>query len=149
MTFLGESLKLWCSWLCLPFILRDTECHLPVSRHSGNGGKIFLQAIIALLLVGSCLGQPTITLSVSSGPPTTKLLVSGSGFDPYAAVDIYFDTKDEALAVTDGNGVFGKIGINVPGPAKPGGHWVSGVERYTGLAGQNRFLVNTNWAEFH
>jgi len=94
------------------------------------------------------LAQPTVTLSVSSGPPTTKLLVSGSGYDPYSAVDVYFDTKDEALAVTDGSGAFGKIGITVPGSAKPGGHRVTGVERHTGLAGQSRFLVNTNWAEF-
>jgi len=93
--------------------------------------------------------QPTVTLSHSSGPPTTKLLVSGSGYDPYSAVDIYFDAKDEALAVTDGNGAFGKIGITVPGSAKPGGHWITGVERYKGLAGQSHFLVETDWAEFH
>jgi len=75
-------------------------------------------AIIALLLVSPCLAQPTVTLSVSSGPPTTKLLVSGGGFDPFSEVDIFFDRKDPALAVTDETGAFGKIGITVPGSAK-------------------------------
>jgi len=108
---------------------------------------LFTVALILLSIYASA--QPALTLSISTGPPTTKLLASGNGYDPYSAVDIYFDTKDEALAVTDGSGSFGQIGITVPGSAKPGGHWVTGVERYTGLAGQSRFLVNTNWAEFH
>src|SRR5690348_13577841 len=109
----------------------------------------WLLVALEIALVATANAQPTVTLSQSNGPPTTKLLVSGSGYDPYSAVDIYFDTKDLALAVTDGNGAFGKIGITVPGSAKPGGHWVSGVERYTGLAGQSRFLVETNWPQFH
>jgi len=83
--------------------------------------RVIRLAVTGLLLSIACIAQPTIALSVATGPPTTKLLVSGSGFDPYSAVDIYFDTKDEALAVTDGNGAFGKIGITVPGSAKPGG----------------------------
>src|SRR5690348_8736249 len=111
--------------------------------------RLRLALMLGIALAATASTQPAITLSISTGPPTTKLLVSGSGFDPYSAVDIYFDTKDEALVVTDGNGAFGQVGITVPGSAKPGGHWVSGVERDTGLAGQNRFLVETNWAQFH
>jgi len=114
-----------------------------------GASRVILPAITGLLLTTVVIAQPVITLSVSSGPPTTKLLVSGSGFDPYSAVDVYFDTKDLALAVTDGSGSFGQIGITVPGSAKPGGHWITGVERHTGLAGQTRFLVETNWFEFH
>jgi hypothetical protein len=102
-----------------------------------------------LLLVGACFAQPTVVLSKSAGPPSTKLLLSGSGFDPNAAVDVFFDTKDLALVETDSTGSFGQIGIQVTGSAKPGGHRVSAVERYNGLSGQARFLVETNWAEFH
>jgi len=116
---------------------------------AGNRKNLSALFVIILLLTCACFAQPTVTLSNSSGPPTTKLLVSGSGYDPYSAVDIYFDAKDEALAVTDGNGAFGKIGITVPGSAKPGGHWITGVERYKGLAGQSHFLVNTDWPQFH
>jgi len=49
--------------------------------------RVILLAITGLLLTTVVIAQPVITLSVSSGPPTTKLLVSGSGFDPYSAVE--------------------------------------------------------------
>jgi hypothetical protein len=63
---------------------------------------------------------PSITLSKQMGPPTSKILVSGRGFEPNVGVDIYFDTKDEALVVTDGNGEFHKADIHAPGSAHPG-----------------------------
>ena len=40
---------------------------------------------------------PRINLSTRSGPPTSRILVSGQGFEPNVGVDIYFDTEDEAL----------------------------------------------------
>ena len=75
-----------------------------------------------LWLAGLTFGQATISLSVSSGPPTTSLLVSGSGFSANATVYIYFDTADEASATADGSGSFSKISIPVPGSALPGKH---------------------------
>jgi len=109
--------------------------------------QTYLLPTILLLLVSACFAQRTVTLSATNGPPTTKLLVSGSGFDPYSAVDIFFDRKDRALAVTDGNGSFGQTQVVVPGSATPGGHWITAVERYNKLAARNRFLVETNWAQ--
>ena len=88
------------------------------------------------------------------GPPTTNVLVSGTGFDPYAAVDIYFDLTDLALAVTNGAGAFGGncatcgIAIQVPAYAVPGTHWITAVERYGQKAAQKSFLVRTDWAQF-
>ena len=100
---------------------------------------------------------PTVSVAPTVGPPTSKVLVSGRGFDPYAAVDIYFDLTDLALVVTDGKGTFGVasglggsgIPIVVPKNAVPGTHWITAVERYGIKAAQQPFLVRTDWAQFH
>ncbi|HZU67628.1 MAG TPA: IPT/TIG domain-containing protein [Ktedonobacteraceae bacterium] len=89
----------------------------------------------------------SITLSPTAGPPTSSITVTGSGFSKNKAVDVYFDTSDEALAGTDGQGAF-SITITVPADAVPGTHTVSAVQRYTGLTAQASFLVQTNWDEF-
>jgi outer membrane protein assembly factor BamB len=100
---------------------------------------------------------PTIGISTSVGPPTTNVLVWGTGYDPYAAVDIYFDTTDLALVVTDGTGAFGVgapgsgvsgVPIVVPKEALPGVHWITAVERYGIKAAQTQFMVRTDWAQF-
>jgi outer membrane protein assembly factor BamB len=97
---------------------------------------------------------PAVTITPTVGPPTTNVLVWGTGFDPYVAVDIYFDTTDLALATTNGQGTFGGgsirggIAIQVPASAVPGTHWVTAVERYGQKAAQKSFLVRTDWAQF-
>src|ERR1035441_2965938 len=97
---------------------------------------------------------PAVTITPTVGPPTTNVLVWGTGFDPYAAVDIYFDTTDLALATTNGAGAFGGncatcgIAIEVPTGAVPGTHWITAVERYGQKAAQKSFLVQTDWAQF-
>src|ERR1019366_4320747 len=58
--------------------------------------------------------HPAVTLSVKAGPPTTNLSVSGSGFPASTAIDIYFDTTDLALTVTNSSGSFSGIKILVP-----------------------------------
>jgi outer membrane protein assembly factor BamB len=90
---------------------------------------------------------PRVKLSPRTGPPTSTVRVSGSGFAAYKAVDIYFGTTDEALAATNGNGAFSGIRIRVPASAVPGRHYITAVQRHSGRAAQARFLVNTNWAQ--
>jgi glucose dehydrogenase len=98
--------------------------------------------------------NPAIIINPTVGPPTTTVLVAGSGFDPYAAIDVYFDTTDMALVVTNGAGGFGGgsvqqgIAIQVPTSALPGNHWITAVERYGIKATQKPFLVRTDWAQF-
>jgi|GEM_PF-585320 outer membrane protein assembly factor BamB len=98
---------------------------------------------------------PAVAITPTVGPPTTNVLVWGTGFDPYVAVDIYFDTTDLALATTNGQGTFGGgsirggIAIQVPASAVPGKHWITAVERYGQKAAQKSFLVQTDWAQFH
>jgi len=91
---------------------------------------------------------PAVTLSPTAGPPTSTVSVSGSNFGSYEAVDIYFDTTDEALAAANVQGAFSGINIPVPASAVPGTHWVTAVGRHSGLSAQAAFTVQTNWAEF-
>jgi hypothetical protein len=103
---------------------------------------------ITLLFASLGFGQPKVTVSPKSNPPTTNVLVSGSGFSAYAAIDIYFDTADEALASANASGSFSKISIPVPASAVPGTHWITAVQRSNDKSAKTPFTVNTNWAEF-
>jgi len=116
---------------------------------SAASKQVCLLSIVVLLAVGVCVGQPVVSLSRKSGPPTSKLLVSGSGFNPSAEIDIYFDTKDEAKAISNGSGSFSNISIEAPASALPGKHWVSAVQRAGDTRAKAPFLVNTNWTQFH
>jgi outer membrane protein assembly factor BamB len=101
-----------------------------------------------LLLSAIASAAPSITLSRKTGPPTSRILVSGRGFKPNVGVDIYFDTKDEALVVTNGRGEFDKAGIHTPRSARPGKHWVTALERDSDKGAQDPFLVLTNWSQY-
>jgi len=115
-----------------------------------SAGRIAGMFLSVVLLGGVCFAQPAVTLSVKSGPPTTNLSVSGSGFPASTEVEIYFDTTYLALAVTNGTGSFSGIKIRVPASALPGTNWVTaGVAIVTGDAAQAPFTVLTNWAQFH
>ena len=102
-----------------------------------------------LLLSGIASAAPSITLSKKSGPPTSRILVSGSGFEPNVGVDIFFDTKDKALVVTNGRGEFHDATIYAPRSAHPGEHWVTALERNNDKGAQKPFLVRTNRNQFH
>jgi len=106
-------------------------------------------SVACLLLLGTALAAPSITLSKKTGPPTSKILVSGSGFEPNVGVDIYFDTRDETLVVTDGNGDFQDAKIHAPQSALPGEHWVTALERNNDKGDQEPFVVFTNWPQWH
>ena len=94
------------------------------------------------------LAQPAIIVNPETGPPTASVNVSGTGFGPDEAVDVYFDTTDLALATTSSGGSFSAIRLTVPAAAAPGLHWVTGIGRRTGLAAQSRLIVQTDWREF-
>lgn len=87
---------------------------------------------------------PGLTLSPTSGHPSIEVTVTGAGFGPYTSVDVYFDTTDTALAVSNGLGVV-SIQIQVPTGAQPGAHWITLDERANHNAAQQSFTVNTNW----
>src|ERR1039458_1857602 len=108
----------------------------------GTSKQVCLLSIVVLLAAGDCFRKPAVSLSPKGGPPTSKLLVSGSGFKPCAEIDIYFDTKDEAKAIANGSGSFSKFAIQATASALPGKHWVSAVQRAGEIGAQAPFLVN-------
>src|ERR1700693_2477372 len=110
--------------------------------------QVCLLSIVVLLAAGLCFAQPAVTLSIKSGPPTGRLLVSGSGFTPFAEIDIYFDSHDLAKATADGSGSFSNISIQAPRSALPGKHFVRAVQRTGKLNARAPFLVNTNWGQY-
>jgi outer membrane protein assembly factor BamB len=90
---------------------------------------------------------PHVNLSVSSGPPTSTVTVSGHGFGAHRAVDLYFDTTDKALASTNRFGDIPSTAIQIPATSLPGTHYITAVQRRSGRSAQAKFLVNTNWAQ--
>ncbi len=116
---------------------------------SNSGLRIGLPCVAVFLLAGFCFGQPSVSLSPTSGPPTTGIHVSGSGFKPHAAIDIYFDKKHEKLVISDGSGSFKDVLIHAPRNAKPGTHQVSAIQRSGKTGAQAPFLVQTDWNQFH
>ncbi len=108
-------------------------------------GKI---SVTTALGTGSSKTNFTVTpgaqLSATMGSPLSVLQISAAGFRPSTAVDVYFDTTDQALAITTAKGLVATQ-IQVPASAQPGTHWVSLVARGTNIAAQAAFKVNTNW----
>ena len=104
--------------------------------------------IACLVLCGAASAAPSITLLKKTGPPTSQIVVSGRGFEPNVGVDIYFDTKDEALVVTNSKGEFKAAKAYAPRSARPGQHWVTALERNNDKGAQKPFLVQTDWSEF-
>jgi hypothetical protein len=82
----------------------------------------------------------SVALSPTPGHEGTKVWVSGSGFGRFKAVDIYLDVKKVALAATDGNGNF-TASLRVPEDSRSGGHPVTAVQRFNGVAAQAQFRV--------
>jgi len=87
-------------------------------------------------------------LAPSVGPPTTKVKITGTGYQPYAPIDVFFDTADTALVLANASGGF-EVTIKVPSTASPGTHWITAVQRNLMQAAQSVFTVRTDWAQFH
>ena len=110
--------------------------------------KYVLACSASILWLAASGFSQSITVSPASNPPNTTIFVSGGGFSAGADVDIYFDTTDLALAVTDDTGSFSRIALHVPASALPGEHMVSAKDRSTGASAQTPFRVDTRWAQF-
>jgi outer membrane protein assembly factor BamB len=120
-----------------------------LQERSGPIASCVFLFLACLLLAGIASAAPSVTLSKKSGPPTSKILVSGRGFESNVGVDIFFDTKDKALVVTNGKGEFHDAGIHAPHNAHPGEHWVTALERHNDKGAQAPFMVFTDWPQYH
>jgi outer membrane protein assembly factor BamB len=96
----------------------------------------------------SAQAAPSIVVTPSSNHPSASVAVTGTGFGANEGIDIYFDTADEMLVVSDSSGAFAKHAFNVPSGALPGQHWVTAIGHRDGDAAQNAFKVSTSWAEY-
>src|SRR5437588_8514731 len=89
----------------------------------------------------------SIKLSPTSGPPTSKVTVSGTGFGASEKVTITFDTTSVGAATTSSSGTFSQ-NIMVPKTALPGNHTVKATGQTSKLSASAAFLVQTNWPMF-
>jgi hypothetical protein len=75
---------------------------VPQLRDLSRLGAASAHLVIACLpLCGVSSATPSITLSKKTGPPTSQIFVSGTGFNSNATVAVYFDTVQEASIVTN------------------------------------------------
>jgi outer membrane protein assembly factor BamB len=107
-------------------------------------GFVFLSII---LLASQALASPNIINTPATGPPKKQVTIAGAEFGAFEAVDVFFDTDDLVLTVSDSVGQFTAT-LNVPASAAPGTHWVTAIGRRSGLAAQKAFTVQTNWLQY-
>src|SRR6059058_3841317 len=84
-----------------------------------------LAVLLVVALPGTALAAPAVTLSSSTGPPTTTLTVSGTGFAASSLVDVYWDLTQVAFGSTTSTGAMNPMTITVPASATPGTHQVT------------------------
>lgn len=113
-----------------------------------RAGLAFLTLSSIALAAASAVAAPALILSVKAGHPKIATSISGTGFTANEAVDVYFDTTDEFLAVTNSAGAFAARQLTIPKDALPGSHWITAVGRKTGDAAQQVFAVRTDWTKF-
>lgn len=91
---------------------------------------------------------PHLRSSASSGPPTTALTLSATGFGARRKLDIYFGRTHERVVTTNSKGTVSAVRIKVPASALPGDHSITARERHSEQRAKVTFLVNTNWAQY-
>jgi outer membrane protein assembly factor BamB len=82
---------------------------------------------------------------VYAGPPGSTVYAIAQ-FGPNSLIDVYFDTKEISLAVTNSGG-WVAAPVEVPADAPEGGHWIT-ISEDGGSAGQSPFQVTGNWSAF-
>lgn len=98
-------------------------------------------------LQAKATASTTISISPSSAPPLATAEVKGSGFDPYSASDVFFETTDLLLAVADGVGNI-DVKFQIPSWAQPGAQYVTVEERGSNRAAQTQYIVSTAWPQW-
>ncbi len=105
---------------------------------------------LSIFVLGtSVAGQAAtaVTLSPTSGHPSTVVAVSGTNFGANEAVDVYVDQVDTVLLVSSSTGgISGSV--TIPGRAAPGKHSITAIGRRTGDAAQTACTASTPWSQF-
>jgi len=118
-----------------------------------------LYRLVAALAVGAAIVVATgaspaqarvtqsITLKPTSGPPTTKVSVSGTGFGASEGVVITFGATKVATATTSSTGSF-SASFKVPKAEAPGTYAVKATGQTSRRVATKNFLVRANWPQF-
>jgi hypothetical protein len=119
------------------------------TRYRSFAAILAVGLMVAVLAPFAAASQPGLVRSPLLGPRGTHVTISGTGFRPNEAVDVYFDRADMALGVADADGSFGGVKIAVPEKARVGSHWVSAVGRASHETVQRSFDVTpTRWGSW-
>lgn len=87
----------------------------------------------------------SLTLSVRTGPPTSHVKLTGSGFGTSETVSLTFDTVLLGTTMTSQSGTFSYT-VMISGSALPGTHQMQALGETSQRSAQASFLVQTNWA---
>lgn len=122
-------------------------------------GYLLLSCIIVpaclLLIVATTLLRPilpsfaasaSISLSLTYGPPTSSVTVSGKGFKSSEIVTLSFDSTQLSTPKANTKGTFSST-ITVPSSALPGNHTVQAKGKSSGSIAIATFLVQTDWSQ--
>lgn len=117
--------------------------------------RVFLSVAAAAALVVAFLApavsaaEPTIVRSPAEGVPGSVVRVSGDGFLPDEAVDVYLDASDLALGVAGPRGAFPPVSLTVPAGARVGTHWITAEGRLSHRAVHVPFdVVPGSWVSW-
>jgi outer membrane protein assembly factor BamB len=106
--------------------------------------------LLALGLFAAPVGAVTvsITLKPATGPPTSAVTVTGTGFGATETVAVDFSAAQVATATTSPAGTFSAV-FTVPKPTLPGNYPVTATGQTSGRSATHNFLVRTDWSQFH
>ncbi len=96
---------------------------------------------------GAKAASAAITLNVKTGPPTSPIKVSGTGFGTSETVNINFDTTLLHTVTSSTSGTF-LITVSAPSTALPGPHTISATGQISRLTASASFLVRTDWDKY-
>jgi outer membrane protein assembly factor BamB len=88
----------------------------------------------------------SIILSKTSGPPTSMVIITGSGYGPTEKVLLKVDTMVVGSVITDATGNF-STSITIPASATPGKHTIFAAGLTSHTSTHSSFLVRTDWPE--
>ena len=103
---------------------------------------------VSALSAGATTRSTGLTLKPGIGPPTTRVVVTGSGFGSSEVVVTNFGAATVTSVTTSSTGSF-STSFKVPKSAAPGSHLVTSTGQTTGRSASNTFVVQTDWAKFH
>jgi hypothetical protein len=110
------------------------------------GAALFAGSFV-LASAAPAAAAPAVTLTPNGSQPGVTITVAGSGFDPNARVDVFFDTADVATAASNASGAV-SISIQISKSAQPGTHWITLDETHANRAAQAAFYVVGSWLQW-